>query len=126
MDEEIARLRESIATAKADERFLKASLVALNAAITPQELREDIRGFETKRVEILSRLGPLRSGNVKPVSPEEKAEVDAAWKLWSSRANARKRICMEIWVLLTQDLPDGMTAADIWVGSPQAGRREGF
>lgn len=61
------------------------------------------------------RLETLRKGEAKPVSPEEKAEADRLWLQWGRRAKARKKICMEIWAMVSEELPEGMTREELWV-----------
>ncbi|MCJ1382199.1 hypothetical protein MMC17_005311 [Xylographa soralifera] len=114
MDREIAHLREEIATARGEERILKANLTALNATMSTQDIRASLVALGAQKKEILSRLNPLRSGSVKPVSPQEKAEVDQTWRLWSSRADTRKKICMEVWAVVTEEVPEGKTKEELW------------
>ncbi|MCJ1399340.1 hypothetical protein MMC11_002542 [Xylographa trunciseda] len=114
MDREIADLREEISTIKGEERILKANLIALNATISTQDLRASLVAAEAQKTDILSRLNPLRSGSAKPVSAQEKAEVDQAWRLWNSQANTRKKICMEVWAVVTEEMPEGKTKEELW------------
>lgn len=115
MDKVIASLRDSIALAKSNEKFLKASLTAVNATLSTEELRASIAALELEHEEIIARLGPLRSGNVKPVLPEEKEEAEKLWKQWSRKAASRKRICMEMWSYATEEMPPGQTKEELWV-----------
>lgn len=115
MDQQIATLREAIATTKGEEKNLKAQLTTLNATMSTQDLESRIAGLEAEQKALLARLGPLRSGNVKPVSAEEKAAADKDWKLWTYRANVRKKICMELWAHLTEEMPEGKTKEELWV-----------
>ena len=115
LDQQISTVREEIATAKGEEKMLKAQLITLNATMSTQDLQARLAGLEAEQKALLARLGPLRSGNVKPVSAEEKAVADKEWKLWTSRANVRKKICMEVWAHLTEELPEGKTKEELWV-----------
>ena len=115
MDREITGLREEIATAKGEERILKAHLIALNATMSTQDLQAGLIALDAQKKDILSRLHPLRSGSVKPVSAYEKAEADQAWRLWDSRAKTRKKICMEVWALVTEEIPEEKTKEELWV-----------
>jgi len=115
MDKEISALRENIATAKANEKLLRANLVSVNATLSTEELRSSVSILEHETKEILGRLGPLRSGNVKPVVPEEKEAVDKEWNQWSKKARMRKKICMELWDFCTEEVPEGMTKGELWV-----------
>ena len=115
MDKETEDLRESIATVKANEKLLRANLTAINATLSTTDLRANIAILELEKKGVLARLIPLRSGSVKPVSPEEKAEVDKTWNEWSSKANTRKKICMEVWAHCTEGLESGQTKEELWV-----------
>ena len=115
MDKEIAGLRDAIATAKADEKLVRAKLVSVNAALSTEELGSSVALLEIEKQEILARLGPLRSGSVKPVVPEEKEAVDKGWKGWSRKASSRKKICMELWAISTEEMEGGKTRMELWV-----------
>ena len=115
MDQEIARLRDEIVIAKGQEKILKANLITLNATMSTQDIQTALLLQEAEKNEILARLGPLRSGNVKPVSLDEKTAVAEAWKMWSRRANTRKKICMEVWAHVTEEMPEGKTKEELWV-----------
>ena len=118
MDKEIAILRDAIATAKSNEKLLRANLISVNATLSTEELRGSVSLLELEKKEILGRLGPLRSGNVKPVSPKEKEEVDKAWKEWSRKASSRKKIGLELWEYSTEEMPEGTTKEEFWVCFP--------
>ena len=115
MDAEIATLRETIATGKANEKLLRASLVSVNATMSSEELRDTVAQLECEKKEILARLGPLRAGNVKPVLPQEKEAVQTEWREWSKKAEVRKKICMELWEMCTEVIEEGKTKEELWV-----------
>lgn len=115
MDKEIQQLRESIATAKADEKSLRANLIAVNATMTIGDLRISVIALESEKKELLARLGTLRAGTVKPVSREEKDEVEKAWREWSRKATVRRKICMDLWDFCTEEMQEGRTREDLWV-----------
>lgn len=115
MDKEIADLLETIATAKADEKLMRANLISVNATISTEELRSSVSMLEIEKKEIIARLGPLRTGNVKPVLPEEKETVDKVWREWSRKASSRKKICMELWAVCTEEMEPGKTKGEFWV-----------
>ena len=119
MDQEIAALRESIATTKANEKLLRANLAAVNATVSTDELRSQITVLDMDKLEILGRLGPLQSGDVKPVSAEEKEDANKGYTLWSKKAASRKQICMEMWSYCTEQLPEDQTKEDLWARNHQ-------
>lgn len=115
MDKELLDLREAIATAKANEKLLRAKLVTVNATMSPEDIQAGIITLESEKKELQARLGPLIAGSVKPVSLEEKDEVDRAWKGWSKKAKVRKSLCMDLWALCTEEMPEGQTKQELWV-----------
>jgi len=115
MDKEIATLRDTIATSKANEKLLRANLISVNATMSTDELRNSVILLEHDKKELLRRLGSLRSGNVKPVLPEEKEAVDREWTQWSRKAAVRKKICLELWEICTEEVPEGKTKEELWV-----------
>lgn len=116
MDKQIQELREIIATAKANEKSLKASLIAVNATMSIGDIRTSVIALESEKKELLARLDPLRAGTIKPVSTEEKYEVEKAWREWSRKATVRRKICMELWDFCTEEMQEGKTREDLWVG----------
>lgn len=117
MDKQIQELRENIATAKANEKTLKASLNAVNATMSIGDFRTSVIALESEKKELLARLDPLRAGTIKPVSTEEKCEVEKAWREWSRKATVRRKICMELWDFCTEEMQEGKTREDLWVGN---------
>ena len=115
MDQEIAELRDTIATAKANEKLMRANLVSINATLSTEELRSSVSLLEMEKKEIVARLDALKSGNVKPVLPEEKEAVDKGWREWSRKASSRKKICMELWAVCTEEMERGKTKEEFWV-----------
>lgn len=108
-------LREKIASAKAEEKVLRAAKVSLSAVMTCKEIHTAMKDLQAKKAEYLDRLNLLRTGNVKPILPEEKAQAEQDWKQWNHKSHIRKKICMELWSMLTEQLPEGKTAENLWV-----------
>ena len=115
-DKEIADLRGTVAAAKANEKLARAKLISVNATLSTAELHRSVSLLEVEKKAILARLGALRSGDVKPVLPEEKEAVDQAWREWSRKASSRKKICMELWAVSTEEMEPGKTRQELWVG----------
>jgi len=115
MDQEIEGIREEIAAAKANERLLKANLVTLNTTLSTEDLRGAVIALELEKEQILARLVPLRSGSAKPVSSEEKRDVDNAWMQWQRQWTTRKKIAMDVWAHATEVIPEGSTKEELWV-----------
>ncbi len=115
MDRDIHELREKVATARAQEKLLRANLMAVHATVSAEDLRANVITLESEKQEARCRLDPLRAGTVKPVSAQEQDEVEKAWKEWVKKANSRKKICMELWDFCTEEMEEGQTKQDLWV-----------
>jgi len=125
MDQEIEVVREEVAAAKSTERLLKANLATLNTTLSTEDLRGSVVALELEKEQILARLVPLRSGSAKPVSSEEKREVDNAWRQWQRQWSVRKKIAMDVWAHATEVVPEGTTKAELWVGAVPHARIHG-
>jgi hypothetical protein len=53
---------------------------------------------------IVERLEPLRSGDVKPVDPEQRKAVDNDLKVWRERERRRRKIVKEMWSLISESV----------------------
>jgi 26S proteasome regulatory subunit (ATPase 3-interacting protein) len=125
MDQEIEVVREEVAAAKSTERLLKANLATLNTTLSTEDLRGSVVALELEKEQILARLVPLRSGSAKPVSSEEKREVDNAWRQWQRQWSVRKKIAMDVWAHATEVVPEGTTKAELWVSAVPHARIHG-
>ena len=115
LDSQIASLREAIALTKAQDRLLRASLNSLNASVSTGELRSNVRLQRSQKDELRGRLDMLKKGKISSVSLKETAEVDNSLSRWETLAKRRKKICLELWAMLTEEVPEGMTKDEIWV-----------
>ncbi len=125
LDQEIEVIREEIAAAKSTERLLKANLATLNTTLSTEDLHGSVVALELEKEQILARLVPLRSGSAKPVSSEEKREVDNAWRQWQRQWTVRKKIAMDVWAHATEVVPEGTTKAELWVSAAPHTRTHG-
>lgn len=101
MDAELTRLREETAALRAEEKDLRAALREGGSQVPLPELRASVTQLEQERSEMAARLAKLKSGNLKPVSVEEREQVNADHRKWQRTANARKKICKELWAEIT-------------------------
>ncbi|KAF2211991.1 hypothetical protein CERZMDRAFT_68244 [Cercospora zeae-maydis SCOH1-5] len=97
---ETERLRTEITSLKTEERELRLALRAESTTITMAELKSTVDKLESEKAELQQRLAKLKSGNVKPVDPERKAQIVAAKKKWAKIVNNRKKIRKELWGMI--------------------------
>lgn len=115
MDKDIHELQEIINIARAQEKILRANLIAANATVSVDDLRAHVVTLESEKQGALDRLGLLRAGTFTPISAQEQGEVEKAWKEWVSKAKSRKKICMELWGFCTEEMEEGQAKQDLWV-----------
>ena len=117
MDQEIESNREAIATLKSNEKILRSNLASVNTSMSTEDLSFKVEALEVEKKTLLSRLEPLRKGDVKPVQPQEKAIVDRLWTTWKRTMEGRKKMTLEMWASGTEALPEGKTKGELWVKS---------
>ncbi|KAI9783639.1 MAG: hypothetical protein M1835_003764 [Candelina submexicana] len=114
MDVEISTLKEETTTLKADEKALRSTLSTLKTTMSTHDLREAVHALELELKTIEARLSPLRSGNVVPVSAEERALVEKEWREVKRVVEVRRKGCMSLWADLSEQLPEGTTREELW------------
>lgn len=115
MDKEIHELRETISNARAQEKILRANLIAANATVSVDDLRAHVITLESEKQGALDRLSLLRAGTFMLIPAQEHDEVEKAWKEWVRKASSRKRIFMELWSFCTEEMEEGQVKQDLWV-----------
>ena len=115
MDREIHELRDTITNARAQEKILRANLIAANATVSVDDIRAHIITLESEKQRALDRLSLLRAGKFMPIPAQEQDEVEKVWKEWVRKANCRKKICMELWGFCTEEMEEGQVKQDLWV-----------
>ena len=69
------------------------------------ELREQVAKMQGEKVEVEGRLGALGSGNVRPVSREERQRVEVEGRMVGRCLEARVRIAREMWGIIAEATP---------------------
>jgi 26S proteasome regulatory subunit (ATPase 3-interacting protein) len=113
IDGQIATLREETNSINAEIKTLRARLSSLESEMPTSDLRTLVVTMEMEKEEITARLVQLRSGDVEPVSMEEKAAIDADMKKWEKIATNRAKISKEMWDSVLEVLPEDIEAADL-------------
>lgn len=116
IDTTIAALKEETTRLRTEANGLKSTLSSFNATLSTSDLRAAVASLEAEHVEITTRLEKLRKGDVRPISAEEKNEVDKEEKEWDGIARKRKRIVEEMWAVINDTAADsGKNAEDLKV-----------
>ena len=92
LDAETTRFREATASLKNEEKELRLALREGTSQVPVTDLRIAVATLEQEKVEMIARLVKLKSGNLKPVSVEEREKVNAEHRRWQKAASARKTI----------------------------------
>lgn len=112
---EIEDLEGQLATLKADEKKARAALATLNATPRVSDLRQDISRLESEESAIQKRLASHHEGDPVLLSPITRERLEAEWKQWQRHASVRRQIFRELWMQCSEVLPEGVTAAELWV-----------
>ncbi|TKA42583.1 hypothetical protein B0A54_07425 [Friedmanniomyces endolithicus] len=98
IDAKTTRLRDETTALKAEEKELQKALRGGGASqISLSDLKASIAALERDKAEMAARLSALTSGDLKPVSVEEREKICAEHRMWQRAAAARKRIRGELW-----------------------------
>lgn len=112
MDAETTRLREETKALKAEEKELRLALREGATQIPLPELKASVTALELKKAEQVVRLAKLQGGSLKPVSAEEREQVNREHKKWAKCAGNRKKIRLELWGIIEGMMEKG-AAADL-------------
>lgn len=115
MDKRTQQLRDETSNLNTTAKSLRSMLSSLNSTLSTADLRTAIAKMDIERTEILNRLTSLRSGNVQPVSKEEKEEVDKQAKMMEKTLMKRKKIVKVMWGQVADNVPDEATIAGLKV-----------
>ena len=62
--------------------------------------------LEAEKATVEKRLGALKAGKAKKITPEERAEVERAWKVSVGTAKRREVIAREMWKVIADVVPE--------------------
>jgi hypothetical protein len=115
MDKETEVLRDEISALKTKQKALQLTLANLRSTPTTADLRESTDILVAEISELQSRLVPLRSGKISPVSAEEKAAIDRGCADAERKSTLRKKIFKNLWEMTCDNLPEGTNKDELWV-----------
>jgi 26S proteasome regulatory subunit (ATPase 3-interacting protein) len=72
--------------------------------VTLSEIKASIAEMEREKSSIQARLQVLQSGDAKPVAPAQRDRVQKNYRKWQKCALARKKICVELWGQIMENL----------------------
>jgi len=104
MEEDAKRLKEEIVALKTEEKELRLALREGSAQVPLTEIKATVNKLEQEKADVLARLQKLNSGNIKPISAEERDRVNKEYATWQKTANARKKIRVELWKSIESNL----------------------
>lgn len=110
-----ATLREETTALQAEAKALRTRLAALAACPSTSDLQTRIAELEAEKAKMLARLQPLRKGNVKKVSNEEKDELEKEGRKWTGIEQRRKRIARDMWDFVRDSIAEGTDVGEVWV-----------
>lgn len=105
MEARTQTLRDETTALNAQAKTLRAELAQLNSSLSTADLRAQVAAMQVEKADIEERLKGLRSGSVRPVSREEKAQVDLELRKVEKCVLARKMIVKEMWGIIAEAVP---------------------
>ncbi|QVM06493.1 hypothetical protein D8B26_001201 [Coccidioides posadasii str. Silveira] len=117
LDEEIQAFKSQVASAKSQNKLLKAELTTLNGRVSTSELRQCLAALEGEKRNLIASLAPSKASSVqaKAVTAEEKASLEKEWRKWRKHVTVRKKICHEMWMRCTEVLPEAVQGKEeLW------------
>lgn len=113
LDAEIQQLRDETAEAKIATSAMNKTLASLNATLSTADLRTVVTKVAEEKETITARLEKLRTGDVKPISAEEKEIVEKEMVKWKKCADNRAKIVKGMWGYVLEAVPEGADVAEL-------------
>lgn len=110
---ETVGLRDATTALKAEEKILRQSLRENATQVPLTEIRTSIATLEQEKLEMHARLAKLKSGNLKPVTADERDKVNTAYRKWEKAERSRKKIRAEMWKEIAGMQESEAKAADV-------------
>ncbi|KAM0717540.1 hypothetical protein Q7P37_007392 [Cladosporium fusiforme] len=112
MDAETSRLKDNTAQLKAEEKVLRATLRDHASLMPLPELKTSVATLQYEKEAMCARLAKLKDGDVKPITPEERARVNAEHEKWQGCIGSRRKIRLEMWKMIEELISDKEKAAE--------------
>ncbi|KAI5793777.1 Tat binding protein 1-interacting protein-domain-containing protein [Peziza echinospora] len=113
MDAMLEKLKEEITNLKAEKKAWEAELNTLKAAPSSESLRESIKTLNKEIKQLMAHLAPLRAGTLPPVSPAEKAAIDAEFSKYETMLKSRRKMFDNFWGYISDN--SGQNKNELWV-----------
>ncbi|KAF3228574.1 hypothetical protein TWF192_004203 [Orbilia oligospora] len=111
----IEAMKERTSTLKAELKYLQVTLQNLRSMPTADDLKSEVGTLQREVTDLRSRLEPLRSGDVKPISAEGKQKVQMEAKKMQGLWIARKRWSKEFFEAVADGLGGDVNLKDLKV-----------
>ena len=118
MKSEVEDLKDEVNELKSEHKTLSHSVQQLRSIPSADDLEDLIEKLEDENEELRSRLQTLRSGDVEPVSAEEKERVDRELKAATNILNKRKKAFDVFWQEISQNACGSGGSTELWVKTP--------
>ncbi|KAF3931816.1 hypothetical protein ABW19_dt0201154 [Dactylella cylindrospora] len=106
MDTEIESLRERTTTLKSELKTLQVTLLNLRSMPTADDLESQVGNLHQEVTDLRTRLEPLRSGDVKPISAEERQKMQMEVRKMQGLWMARKKWFREFFETVLEGMAD--------------------
>ncbi|KAI7488095.1 hypothetical protein KC357_g2448 [Hortaea werneckii] len=104
MDAETSRLKSATLELKAEEKDLRQALRQEGTQVPLPELRMAVDTLRQEEADLSARLATLQNGRTKPISVEEREQINSEHRKWSRTAAVRKKIRKEMWAEIESHL----------------------
>ncbi|RVD89344.1 uncharacterized protein DFL_000357 [Arthrobotrys flagrans] len=113
MKASVEGMKERTSTLKAELKSLQVTLQKLRSMPTADDLKSEVGTLRQEVTDLRSRLEPLRSGDVKPISAEEKQKVQMEVKKMQGLWITRKRWSKEFFEAVTDGMGGDVNPKDL-------------
>jgi hypothetical protein len=110
-------LKDEASALKTEEKSLKERLATLETASKVEEFEAEVLKQSSLNQRIEEEIRALEEGQTVQYSPEEAGNITRQWKELTHKATETKRMVLDLWALVVENLPDGKAATELQVGN---------
>lgn len=120
LDASITSLRKAITNARTTRKSLESEVCKYTKAQSPDELRGAIEALQTQKAGLVERIEELKQSEIKPISEQEKNQIDGLEKKWKREKTQRWRVLKELWWQVVEAegaREGGLCKEELWVST---------